>query len=148
MHVSRDLDVAVPPDKLWDTLWDVPRMVTCLPGCAEAREVEPHRRYAARMTQRMGPITLSVPLDVTISRVVPPTALALEAKGRDPVLGANVAMTVTLDVTERPGGSRIHIEADGKILGKLGALGHGMIQRKGEELIDEFGARLRRTVEG
>lgn len=148
MHVSRDLDVAVPPDKLWDTLWDVSRMVTCLPGCAEAREVEPHRRYAAKMTQRMGPITLSVPLDVTISKVVPPTSLALEAKGRDPVLGANVAMTVTLDVTERPGGSRIHIEADGKILGKLGALGHGMIQRKGEELIDEFGARLRRVVEG
>jgi carbon monoxide dehydrogenase subunit G len=57
-------------------------------------------------------------------------------------------MTVTLDVTERAGGSRLHVEADGKILGKLGALGHGMIQRKGEELIDEFGARLRRVVEG
>jgi hypothetical protein len=148
MHVSRDLDVAVPPETLWATLWDVPRMVTCLPGCAEAREVEPHRRYAATMTQRMGPITLSVPLDVTISRVVPPSSLALEARGRDPILGANVTMTVTLDVTERAGGSRIHIDADGKILGKLGALGHGMIQRKGEELIDEFGARLRRAVEG
>jgi carbon monoxide dehydrogenase subunit G len=148
MHVTRDLDVAVPPDKLWVTLWDVARMVTCLPGCTEAREVEPHRRYAAKMTQRMGPITLSVPLDVTISNVVAPSSLALEARGRDPILGANVAMTVTLDVTERAGGSRIHVEADGKILGKLGALGHGMIQRKGEELIDEFGARLRRVVEG
>jgi len=148
MHVTRDLDVAVPPEKLWATLWDVSRMVTCLPGCAEAREVEPHRRYAAKMTQRMGPITLSVPLDVTISNVVPPSSLALEAKGRDPILGAHVAMTVTLDVTEWAGGSRLHVEADGKILGKLGALGHGMIQRKGEELIDEFGARLRRVVEG
>lgn len=148
MHVTRDLDVAVPPEKLWATLWDVSRMVTCLPGCAEAREVEPHRRYAAKMTQRMGPITLSVPLDVTISNVVPPSSLALEAKGRDAILGAHVAMTVTLGVTERAGGSRLHVEADGKILGKLGALGHGMIQRKGEELIDEFGARLRRVVEG
>ena len=148
MHVSRDLDVAVPPEKLWDTLWDVSRMVTCLPGCTEAREVEPHRRYAAKMSQRMGPITLSVPLDVTISRAVAPSSLALEARGRDPLLGANVAMTVALDVTPRAGGSRLHIEADGKILGKLGALGHGMIQRKGEELIDEFGARLRRVVEG
>jgi len=52
MHVSRDLDLAVPPATLWATLWDVPRMVSCLPGCAEAREVEPHRRYAATMTQR------------------------------------------------------------------------------------------------
>lgn len=148
MHVSRDLDVAVPPETLWETLWDVSRMVTCLPGCTEAREVEPHRRYAAKMSQRMGPITLSLPLDVTISRAVAPSSLALEARGRDPLLGANVAMTVALDVTPRAGGSRLHIEADGKILGKLGALGHGMIQRKGEELIDEFGARLRRVVEG
>ena len=148
MHVSRDVDVAAPPEKLWDTLWDVSRMVTCLPGCTEAREVEPHRRYAAKMSQRMGPITLSVPLDVTVSRAVAPSSLALEARGRDPLLGANVTMTVALDVTPRAGGSRLHIEADGKILGKLGALGHGMIQRKGEELIDEFGARLRRVVEG
>ena len=46
------------------------------------------------------------------------------------------------------GGSRVRIEAEGKILGKLGALGHGVIQRRAEELIDEFGARLRRAAEG
>jgi carbon monoxide dehydrogenase subunit G len=40
------------------------------------------------------------------------------------------------------------VEAEGKILGKLGALGHGVIQRRAEELIDEFGLRLKRVVEG
>jgi carbon monoxide dehydrogenase subunit G len=148
MRVTRELDVAVAPAELWTTLWDVPRMVACLPGCAEAKEVEPHRRYAARMTQRVGPITLSVPLEVTVSNVVPPSSLALQAKGRDAMLGANVAMSVTLDVAPRDAGSRVRIEAEGKILGKLGALGHGVIQRKAEELIDEFSARLRRAVEG
>jgi carbon monoxide dehydrogenase subunit G len=129
-------------------LWDVPRMVACLPGCGEAREIEPHRRYEARMTQRVGPITLSVPLEVTVSGVVPPTSLALEARGRDGALGAHVAMSVRLAVAPREAGSRVRIEAEGKILGKLGALGHGIIQRKAEELIDEFGARLRRAVDG
>jgi carbon monoxide dehydrogenase subunit G len=147
MRVTRQLDLAVAPQQVWTTLWDVPRMVTCLPGCAEAREVEPHRRYAARMTQRVGPITLSVPLDVSVSNVVPPSSLALEAMGRDPVVGANVAMSVTLELTPKDAGSRVRIQAEGKILGKLGALGHGVIQRKAEELIDEFGARLRRAVE-
>jgi carbon monoxide dehydrogenase subunit G len=55
---------------------------------------------------------------------------------------------VTLAVAPRDAGSRVSIEAEGKILGKLGALGHGIIQRKAEEMIDEFGARLRRAVEG
>jgi carbon monoxide dehydrogenase subunit G len=148
MRVARELDVAVSPPALWAALWDVPRMVTCLPGCAEARELEPHRRYAARMTQRVGPITLSVPLEVTLSDVVAPTSLALEARGRDGALGASVTMSVRLAVAPREAGSRVRIEAEGKILGKLGALGHGIIQRKAEELIDEFGARLRRLVEG
>lgn len=148
MRVERDLDVAVPPPALWAVLWDVPRMVTCLPGCGEAREIESHRRYEARMTQRVGPITLSVPLEVTVSGVVPPSALALEARGRDGALGASVAMSVTLRLAPREAGSRLRIEAEGKILGKLGALGHGIIQRKAEELIDEFGARLRRLAEG
>jgi len=147
MRVERELDFAVPPERLWDTLWDVPRMVTCLPGCTEAREVEPHRRYEARMAQKVGPISLSLPLHVTISSVVPPRSLSLEAKGRDGALGAAVSMSVSLAVTPSQTGSRVRIEAEGKILGKLGVLGHGVIQRKAEELIDEFGARLRRAVE-
>lgn len=148
MRVARQLDVGVPPEELWKVLWDVPRIVACLPGCDEARELEPHRRYEARMTQRVGPITLSVPLEVTISSVVPQASLALDARGPDRALGATVAMSVALAVVPHESGSRVSIEAKGKILGKLGALGHGIIQRRAEELIDEFGARLRRSVEG
>jgi len=34
------------------------------------------------------------------------------------------------------------------VLGKLGALGHGIIQRKAEEAAAEFGARLQRAAAG
>ncbi|HEY7518998.1 MAG TPA: SRPBCC domain-containing protein [Methylomirabilota bacterium] len=148
MRVERELEVAAPPERLWAALWDVPRMVACLPGCAEAREVEPQRRYEARMSQRIGPISLSVPMQVTIADVVPRSSFALEAKGRDGSVGASVAMSVRLSVAPCDGGSRLRMEAEGKILGKLGALGHGVIQRRAEELIGEFGVRLKRAVEG
>ncbi|MBI4255947.1 MAG: hypothetical protein HY616_12820, partial [Candidatus Rokubacteria bacterium] len=58
-----------------------------------------------------------------------------------------VSLSVTLGVAPSDTGSRVRVEAEGRILGKLGALGHGVIQRKAEEVIDEFGARLRRAVE-
>lgn len=146
MRVERELDVDVAPGQLWSVLWDVPRMVGCLPGCSDAREIEAHRRYEARMSQRVGPISLSVPMEIMITDAVEPSRLALEAKGRDRLLGANVSMAVTLAVMPREGGSRMRIEAEGRILGKLGALGQGVIQRKAEELIDEFGQRLRRVA--
>lgn len=146
MKVVREVAVAAPPAALWDVLWDVPRMVGCVPGCVEAREVEPRRRYAARMSQRVGPISLSLPLDVEIVAVDPPRRITLRARGRDPVVGAEVIMQVSVDCAPSAGGSALRVEAEGQVLGRLGALGHGAIQRKAEEAVDEFAARIGRAV--
>jgi len=146
MNVRRALPVALPPAALWKLLWDVPRIVGCVPGCVEAREIEPHRRYAAQMSQKVGPISLSVPLEVTVTDAEPDRRLALQARGRDPVIGAEIAMQVTLGIEAQGDTSVLHVEAEGRVLGKLGALGHGVIQRKAEEAVDEFGARLQRAV--
>lgn len=138
--------MSAPVDALWALLWDVPRMVACVPGCVEARETEPRRRYAARMSQRVGPISLSVPLEVEIVEAEPARRIALRARGRDPVVGAEIAMRVDLRCEPRPEGSALRIEAEGQVLGKLGALGHGVIQRKAEDTVAEFAARLARAV--
>ena len=148
MRVTREVGIVAPASALWDVLWDVRRIVECLPGCVEAREVEPHLRYSARMEQKVGPIRLTVPLDVKVIEADPPRRLVLDAKGRDPMLGADVAVRVTLDVESRGEESMLRIDAEGRILGRLGALGHGVIQRKAEETVDEFGARLQRAVHG
>jgi carbon monoxide dehydrogenase subunit G len=147
MRVRREVALAVAPERVWQALWDVPRMVGCVPGCVEAREVEPRRRYEARMSQRVGPIALSVPLDIRVTEEAP-GCLALDARGRDRVLAAEVQMSVRLAVEPAPTGSRLAVEAEGRVLGKLGALGAGVIQRRAEELVDEFAARLRTAMEG
>ena len=148
MRVSREVPIGVSPAALWELLWDVQRIVECVPGCVEAREVEPHQFYAARMSQKVGPISLSVPLDVRVVEAVTSRRLALEAKGRDPAIGAEIAMRVTLEIEACGEESLLRIDAEGRILGKLGALGHGVIQRKAEEAIEEFGARLKRVAQG
>ena len=148
MHVTRELALGVAPAALWALLWDVPRIVACVPGCVEAKEVEAHRRYAARMKQKVGPISFSAALDVEVTEAEPARRLALTARGRDPIIGAEIAMRVTLDIEARGDASLLRIDADGRVLGKLGALGHGTIQRKAEESVDEFAARLREAAGG
>ena len=148
MRVTREVVIVVPASALWELLWDVRRMVECLPGCVEAREVEAHQRYTARMEQKVGPISLSVPLDVKVVEAEEPHRLALEARGRDPVIGAEIVARVTLEVESRGEESLLRIDAEGRILGRLGALGQGVIQRKAEETIEEFGARLRLAARG
>lgn len=148
MRVTREVAVAAPPAALWALLWDVPRIVACVPGCVEAREVEAHRRYVARMRQRVGPISLSMPLDVDVVAAEPERGLTLDARGRDPVIGAEVAMRVRLGLEAHDEASVLRIDAEGRVLGKLGALGQGVIQRKAEEAVDEFAARLQQAVRG
>ena len=148
MRVTRELPIVATPAALWELLWDVRQIVACVPGCVDAREITPHQRYAARMTQKVGPISLSVPLDVEVIEATTGRRLALSAKGRDPAIGAEIAMRVTLDIEARGEESLLRIDAEGRILGKLGALGHGVIQRKAEEAVDEFGARLQRVACG
>ena len=148
MRAARELLVETPPEALWPLLWDVPRMAACLPGCTDAQEVTPHQRYRARMTQKVGPISLSVPLDVEILAAEPPRHLALSARGRDPLVGAEISMRVTIDCEPAGTGARLSIGAEGQVLGKLGGLGQGIIQRKAEDALDEFGRRLAREAAG
>ena len=148
VRVTREVPIVVSPATLWELLWDVRRIVECVPGCVEAREIEPQQRYTARMSQKVGPITLSVPLDVKVVEATGPRCLTLEARGRDPAIGAEIAMRVTLDIEARGEESMLRIDAEGRILGKLGALGHGVIQRKAEEAVEEFGARLKTVARG
>ena len=146
MRVTRELALAVTPAALWTLLWDVPRIVACVPGCVEAKALEAHRRYTARMKQKVGPISLSAALDVEVTEAEPERRLALTARGRDPVIGAEIVMRVRLDIEARGDASVLRIDAEGRVLGKLGALGHGTIQRKAEESVDEFAARLREAA--
>ncbi len=148
MRVAREITIAATPDILWALLWDVPRMVECVPGCVEAKEIAPHQRYAARMTQKVGPIRLAVPLDVEILAAEPPRRLALLARGRDPAIGAEISMQVTLEIERRGETSVLDIVAEGRVLGTLGSLGHGVIERKAGDMLDEFGVRLRQAAGG
>ena len=147
MRVTREIPLAAAPDIVWPALWDVPRMVGCVPGCSGAQEIESRRRYAARMTQQVGPIRLSVNLDVEVS-LAGPQSLVLAAKGRDSAVATSISMTVKLDLERAEPGSLLHLDAEGRVLGRLGSLGHPIIQRKAEELVDEFAARLALTLAG
>ena len=97
------------------------------------------------MSQRVGPISLTVPLDVEIVEAEPsrrsPSARGPRSDGRRGDLDARGP-----PLRGGPTGARLHIEAEGQVLGKLGALGHGVIQRKAEDTVDEFAARLARAV--
>jgi carbon monoxide dehydrogenase subunit G len=147
MEFSREISVAVPPEKVWAFLWDLDRMARCIPGCREAREIEPHKRYEALVSERVGPFKVQFPLDIDIVEAQAPARLRAVATGRDNSVGSSVKVRLDLDIVGDAGRTSLSIHADVSVLGKLAMLGHGVIKRKSDEIMTQFAESLRQALE-
>lgn len=143
IEIARTIDLPLMPDAAWAALWDVPRVARCLPGCQEVTEVEPRRRYRARVKDRVGPFTVTIPLDVTVEPSDAERRLGVHATGRDAILGSPVRMSLTARLTHgEGGGSRLTLDGQAEVGGKLAALGQAVIHRRTRDILDAFARQL------
>lgn len=146
MRFEKEIVVARSPDAVWQFLWDVERVARCLPGCREARAIVPHERYAAVVGERIGPFSVTFPLEIQILEVEEGRRLRAQAAGRDSAMGSSLRATLDLTVDPRGDGSVLQVVSDAAVLGRLGTLGQGMIQRKADQIMEQFAAAIREAL--
>lgn len=146
MRFEKEIVVARSPDAVWQFLWDVERVARCLPGCREARAIVPHERYAAVVGERIGPFSVTFPLEIQILEVEEGRRLRAQAAGRDSAMGSSLRATLDLTVEPRGDGSVLQVVSDAAVLGRLGTLGQGMIQRKADQIMEQFAAAIREAL--
>jgi len=145
---TRVIELPSAPPEVWSALWDVAKIQRCVPGCQDAQEVEPRRRYRATVRDRVGPYTVEVPFEVVADALEPGVRLALKATGRDSVLSSPVRVSMTAALAERDAGSSLTLHGKLEVGGKLAALGQGVLQRKTRDVLGEFAANLERLLKG
>jgi carbon monoxide dehydrogenase subunit G len=127
---------------VWERLWDISALASCIPGCDGVESVEDRKRYRATIRDRVGPFRIAIPLDVTVEDAAP-DQLSVTAIGRDATLGSPVKVGLKVTLEGRPeGGSRLRVDGRVDIAGKLAALGQGVIQRKTKDVLDQFATNL------
>jgi carbon monoxide dehydrogenase subunit G len=147
--------VGVPREDVWRLFWDIPALASCIPGCTGARPgTEPHR-YFADIEVRVGRFRVEFELEIIVTDAVEGELVKARAQGRD--RRTRSAMVSDLQLQLAAGdehATRIALANDLQVYGRLGSMGHKTIQRRSEELMDEFvrnlQARLAQltTVEG
>jgi len=147
MTVDREVTIAVPPQRVWEFLWDVPRLAACIPGAKDVATVEEGKRYTAVVGDKVGPFRVSFPLQIDVLEVQAPTRLRARAGGRDAAVDGIVKVELDVSLTATASGTTLHLVADINVLGKLGTLGHTMIVRKGTDIVDRFAAAVRAQLE-
>ena len=142
MIFSQECVIPVERERLWTFLMDVPRVARCVPG-VETVEAVDERSYTGRLGVRIGPVRLS--LDGTMAVEEQDAAgwrARMRADANDRRLGGGIRARLSLALTPAEHGTRLSIETDLAVLGKIGEFGQPLIRKKADALLEEFARNL------
>lgn len=148
MQFEKEVEISAPRQKVWDFIWDVDRFIACVPGCKEAKTLEPGKRYAATMVEKVGPFRVEFPTTIEVLEREELTRIKAQASGADNKIGSRLKILLDVNLREQGDKTVLGFVAGVDILGKLAALGHGIIKRKADQVLDEFAGAVKKQLEG
>ena len=138
MNLDNEFRVSVPIERAWEVLTDIPLITPCLPG---ARADGFRRRRVLRQDQdqgRSGHVQLLGNRCLRRARRGRPNTSRSSPTARIRRAPGNASATITADMTEDGDGTKVSINTDLKISGKVAQFGKGMIAEVSGKLIGQF----------
>src|SRR5690349_10914009 len=148
MRFENEIEVAQPPKELFAFLTDVERVAPCLPGASiDGREGDD---YTGSMKVKVGPITGTykgkmrfLEQDEDALRAVM-SARAAEVNGQ-----GDAEAKITTQIEEAGEDvSRIVMETDLQMRGRVAQFGRGAMEKISQRMFDEFARNLEREMSG
>jgi len=145
MKLEHTFTVKALPEETWALLTDLERIAPCMPGAELiGRDGD---AYKGRVKVKLGPVLAQyegkasfVEKDDGARRGV------LRAEGRETKGQGSAKATVTASLTQLPEGTRVTVETDLAIVGRLAQMGRGLIAEVSGKLLGEFVANLEREI--
>lgn len=125
------------PDTVWDAVNDVRRVASWVSIVREVRDVEPPRRYAALLEDRLGPFAMRADLDLIVERS-DDRQMRVTASGEDRQVASRISATIELAVEPDGTGTSLGLKGRYEVTGKVATLGAGAIRKKGDKILEEF----------
>ncbi len=150
MRFEQSFDVGAPVEEVWAALIDVQRVAPCLPG-AEITEAAEDGVYHGTFQVKLGPTTASYTGRLELASLDEESHTAtMSADGRDKRGQGGAKATIVSRMTESDGGgTRVEVETDFSITGRLARFGRGgMMQDISNRLLREFASCLQAELEG
>ncbi len=139
--------VNAPADKLWAIVKDIPTVGTCIPGATDIKEGD-DGVYTGTVKVRVGPIALGLNGKLSInSQDADARAISFTGEGADRKVPGNVRVKISMQVSGEGATSQLVVDSEANVMGKLGEFGQGIIKRKADGIMKEFGQNLTKLVE-
>jgi carbon monoxide dehydrogenase subunit G len=137
VKIANEFTVNAPIEDAWNVLTDLEQVIPLMPGAAmTGREGD---EVLGKVKVKVGPVTSEfsgkvhfVEQDATTHRAV------IDGKGKEARGTGNAAATVTAQLHDAGDHTRVTVDTDLKIVGKLAQFGSSMLQQVSEKLLGQF----------
>jgi carbon monoxide dehydrogenase subunit G len=135
-----------PVPEVYDAFLDVERIATCMPGSRLLGEPEPGT-YEGEVKVKVGPLGVAYTGQFTVldadeaGRV-----LRMRAKGREQRGAGNADAHIVATMHEDGGGTRVDIDTDLSIRGKVAQFGRGVIGDVTDEIMQAFARNVEQLL--
>ncbi|MBJ7399658.1 SRPBCC family protein [Mycolicibacterium sp.] len=137
MIIAHEFTVTAPIDKAWALLTDLEQVAPLMPGAQlVGREGE---EYLGKVKLKVGPVNSEFSGKAHfVERDESQHKALIDARGKESRGTGNAAAVVTLQLHEAGDRTRVTVDTDLKVVGKLAQFGSGMLQQVSEKLLGQF----------
>lgn len=147
MQIENTFEIDAPPDRVYAFLLDVNRVVGCVPG-AELSEVVDPNTFKGKVKIKVGPVTVAYAGTARIAdRDDVARSAVLEGEGRETTGPGNARAKATMSVTESGGGSRVTVNTDFTVAGRVAQFGRGLMEDVSKSLVAQMAACIKSKLE-
>lgn len=142
MKIENTFAVDAPVERVWETLMDVERVTSCVPGAAVLAQLSDDA-YQVGMKVRLGPVAMQYRGQVEVlERDEAGRRAVMRGRAKETRGQGTADATVELRLTEADGATRGTVEADVKLSGRAAAMGQGVIGDVAEAMVGQFASNL------
>jgi uncharacterized protein (TIGR03382 family) len=137
MKIANQFSVSAPIEQAWDVLCDLEQVIPLMPGA----QLVGHEGddYLGKVKVKVGPVTSEFTGKVRfVEQDRDQHRAVIDGKGKESRGTGNAAATVTAQLHEDGDRTRVTVDTDLKIVGKLAQFGSGMLQQVSEKLLGQF----------
>jgi len=146
--IAEQFEVQAPIERVWQYLIDPASVVQCLPG-AELLESHEDRTFAGQIKVKVGPLSMSYKGKGSFTEVNDDThTVRMVGEARELGGSGSTKVTMVSIVTGVEGGSsRVSVEADIHLVGRIVQFGRGMIEEVSRQMFRQFATCVKSRLE-
>jgi carbon monoxide dehydrogenase subunit G len=146
MTIDDAFEIRAPLARVWPVLKDVPRVASCMPN-AEITEVVDDKTYRAKVSVKVGPVSVSYNATVRVEWIDDQTHAVTMAVQGDELRGrGGVRAAITSQAEEQGDVTRVKLHTDAQVSGIIATVGSRLIESVAKKTIAQFASNLAALV--